>query len=385
MNKTVKVLLCTGEMNAGGAETLIMELLRQQTGAVEYTMLIHYAGEKKQGVFDDEIHALGVQMLYIPSVGSAGQKEYTRLLSDINKQYGPFDVIHSHLNGIGGAIMKAAKEAGIKSRIVHCHADITFKGNAVNRAKNEALLQLMRKYIDIYANHYWACSPAAAKRLFYQKRLSKAVIIPNVIDVEKYLGTPESATKAKQKFSLENKNIIGAVGRIAPIKNYEWMIRLLKQLKDSGKEYTFVCFGRVVDEAYYNSLLALAKEMQVEKQVKFLGNSTAVAEDIHCFDIAVMPSHSEGFGMAAIEAQAAGIPTIVSTGVPQIVDVKAGLVQFADVADMTAWVNAVEAAQHCPPVSNQTIVECFDKSGFNSKTMAKQIEQKYIAMAKEDA
>ena len=384
MNQEVKVLLCTGEMNAGGAETLIMELLRQQTGAVEYTMLIHYAGEKKQGVFDEEIRSLGVQMLYIPSVGSAGQKEYTRLLGKINREYGPFDVIHSHLNGIGGAIMKAAKEVGIPSRVVHCHADITFKGNVVSRAKNEALLQLMRKYIDKYANHFWACSPAAAERLFYKKQLSKAVIIPNVIDAEKYLSTSESAARAKQKFSLEKKKVIGAVGRIAPIKNYELVIRLLKELNRQGKEYTFVCFGRVVDEAYYNSLVALAKELGVEKQVQFLGNSTAVAEDIHCFDIAVMPSHSEGFGMAAIEAQAAGIPTVVSTGVPQIVDVKAGLIQFADAADIAAWVSAVEVAEHCLLVSSQTILECFDNSGFNSKTMAKQIEQKYIAMAKED-
>lgn len=384
MKNNLQVLMCTGEMNAGGAETLIMEILRQQTGAVDYTLLIHYSGEKKHGVFDEEINALGVQMVYIPSIRSVGQREYTRRLKEINEQYGPFDVIHSHLNGIGGAIMKAAKKVGINSRIVHCHADIVFKGNAISRIKNELILQLMRVYINKFANHFWACSPEAAKRLFYSNKLNQAVIIPNVIDVEKYIKTPESKQKAKQKFSLENEKVIGAVGRIAPIKNYELVIRLLKELEKQGEDYTFVCFGRVVDEAYYNSLLNLAKKLGVEEKVKFLGNSNAIAEDIHCFDIAVMPSHSEGFGMAAIEAQAAGIPTIVSTGVPKIVDVKAGLIEFVDANSILDWTEAVKSAENCACIDKEIIIECFNKSGFNSKTMTEKIEKKYIEMAKED-
>ena len=382
MSDSMKVLVATGAMNAGGAETLIMEILRHQTGRVQYAVLVHYAGEKPVGTFDDEIQALDVPIYYIHTVGSVGLKQYTRELGAINRQYGPFDVIHSHLNGISGAIAKAAKQVGIPSRIAHCHADITFKGSFIRRAKEEALLQLMRHYIDTYANQYWACSSQAAKRLFYKRRLQEAVVIPNIIDVEKYLSTGNSKEDAKKRFSLENITVIGAVGRIAPIKNYEYIIRLVKSLKDSGTQVTFACFGRVANEDYYQSLLDLAKELDVEQQVKFLGNSTNVAADIHCFDIFVMPSFSEGFGIAAIEAQAAGLPTVVSTGVSKAVDMGLGLVSFIDLEKEEQWVETIRNLCQNPPadVSTETIIRQFTQNGFNAKTAVETIENRYIEM-----
>ena len=381
--KPVKVLIVTGAMNAGGAETLIMELLRHKTDRVEYALLIHYAGEKPAGVFDEEIHTLGVPIYYIHSVGAVGEKKYTEELKEINQKYGPFDVLHSHLNGISGAIAKAAKEAGIPARIAHCHAVITNSGNFFVRAKKEALLQIMRAYIDRYANHFWACSQPAAERLYYRKRWKEAVVIPNVINVEAYLKAPSSQQTARQKYALDDELIIGAVGRIAPIKNYEFIIKLVRLLKDQGKNVTFVCFGRAADEAYYQSLLALAKEQEVADQIKFLGNSTNVAEDIHCFDIFVMPSISEGFGIAAIEAQAASIPCIASTGVPKAVDMGVELIDFIDVAQREAWAQRIsELAQAQVKTDNENILYHFTQKGFNSKAAVKEIENRYLKMAK---
>lgn len=381
----VRVLVAIGTMNAGGAETLVMEQLRQKSENLEYTMLIHNLGEVVEGVYDAEIKSMGVPIINIGSVGYLGQKRYIEEFFKVVNEYGPFDVIHSHLNAVGGVISKAAKKTGIKCRIVHCHADITFRGNIFNRTINELKLQLMRMYIDRYATDYWACSKEAAKRLFYSKRLSSSIIIPNIIDVSKYLKEPNSKEIAKEKFGLTNKFIIGSVGRIAKIKNYEFIVDLLNSLKKRNIFADFVCFGRVVDEIYYNEILQKAKQLGVSDQLHFLGNSSEVAFDIHCFDIFVMPSYSEGFGMAAIEAQAAGIPSIVSKGVPNIVDVKAGLIDFISTENIEQWVDKIESILHQDNlVDNEFIVDCFDKSGYNSATTAKEIEKKYIDMKFED-
>ena len=381
----VRILIAIGTMNAGGAETLVMEQLRQKSENVEYTMLIHNSGEVVEGVYDSEIRAMGVQIINIGSVGHLGQKKYIEEFCKIVKDYGPFDVIHSHLNAVGGVISKAAKRAGIKNRIVHCHADITFRGNIFSKTINELKLQLMRMYIDRYATDYWACSKEAAKRLFYSKRLPASVVIPNIIDVSKYLKKPYSKEKAKEKFGLQDRFVIGAVGRIAKIKNYEFVIELLASLKENGTNADFVCFGRVVDEEYYNGILEKARQFDVVDQLHFLGNSTDVASDIHCFDVFVMPSYSEGFGMAAIEAQAAGIPSIVSKGVPDIVDVDAGLIDFISTDNVELWVRRINSLfNNDVDVKNEEILDCFDKSGFNSVTTAKTIENKYLAMKFED-
>lgn len=242
----------------------------------------------------------------------------------------------------------------------------------------------MRVYIDKYANQFWACSEDAAKRLFYQKRLQNSVVIPNIIDVAKYLTDETMDSDAKTKFGLQGKQIIGAVGRIARIKNYEFIVELLESLKDKNQIFEFVCFGRIADKEYYEELINKAKKLGVYEQLHFLGNSTDIASDIHCFDIFVMPSFSEGFGMASIEAQAAGIPSIVSKGVPQIVDVGVGLIDFISIEDVNAWTRTIiEKSKEKPVIDNQFIIECFDKKGFNSVTTARRIEQRYKVMKRE--
>lgn len=373
------ILIANGIMNAGGTETLIMEMLRHQTGRVRYIMLIHYAGEITKGVFDDEIRALGVKMVYIKSVGSLGIKGYCQEFQKVVGALGHIDIIHSHLNANGGIICMAAKQMGIKCRICHCHADIKFKGSKVQNLKEEISLAILKVFVNYYGNRFWACSKAAWKRLFYGWH--NQVVIPNMIDAEKYLSSPEEREKAKAAIGMEGKLVIGSVGRVARIKNYELAISTIAELKTKGTEAHFVCYGRFDEnDAYCNQLLNQAKEMGVTEFVHFKGNTTQVAQDIKAFDVFLMPSTTEGFGMTAIEAQAAGIPTLLSTGVPRIVDIEAGLASFYPLNDTSKWVEGVQNALHIPRPSNEKIMECFDAKGYNSRTMTKEIENKYINM-----
>ena len=90
-NYTIKakaVVIATGVMNAGGAETLIMEILRNRSGGIQYVMLIHHSGERTPGMFDEEIRQMGIPMLFLPSVGSVGQKRYTEIFLERIRQIG---------------------------------------------------------------------------------------------------------------------------------------------------------------------------------------------------------------------------------------------------------------------------------------------------------
>lgn len=380
------VLIATGTMNAGGTETLIMEILRHQTGRVRNILLLHYKGKIQKGMFDDEIKALGIEMLYIPSVGDLGVSGYCRKFEEVVDELGSVDIIHSHLNSSGGIICKAAKMAGIKHRICHCHANIHFKGGKLQNLKSELSLQLQRLlFINHYANHFWACSHEAWKRLFYPWK--KEVIIPNMIDVEKYLSTPDQKAQAKIAIGMEDKFVMGSVGRVARIKNYELAIRVVAQLNEEGVETHFVCYGRfdIENDVYCRELEQLAKGLNVMDKVHFMGNTTNVARDIKAFDIFLMPSTTEGFGMAAIEAQAAGLPTLLSLGVPRIVDVELGLVQFLPLDDTDAWVKAImkfNQEVYVGDLTHKAIVAAFDNHKYNSVSMVREIENKYIELCR---
>ena len=371
-----RILIATGIMNAGGAETLIMEILRNKSDMVEYAMLIHYDNEITDGVFDEEIKGLGVPIYYIHSVGSVGTKAYIAEFKKLIDEIGGIDVLHSHLNAVGGIICKAAKEAGIKKRIVHCHAKITYTGSKKTILINEAKLVLMKAYVNKYATDFWACSDEAAKRLFYSSK--NYVIIPNVINVREYLSDENKRKEAKSRLGFASDELVlGSVGRIAPIKNYELPIKLIEILNSKNIKAHFVCYGRVVNEEYYANLTKQIESEKVEEQIHFLGNSNNIKVDISAFDIMLVPSITEGFGMAAIEAQAAGIYTIASSGVPSLVDVGAGLIDFVSIEDIDRWAELISKHSYKADVDNSFILKCFEKSGFDSISAVAKIEKLY--------
>lgn len=377
----VRVLTATGTMNAGGAESLIMEILRQKSEKIEHIMLIHYDGEKKAGVYDEEIRKLGVPIYYIPSVGSIGIRSYVREFQRVLREIGTVDILHSHLNAVGGVIALAAKKAGIAHRIVHCHANITYRGSRISIALNEIRLLLMKRYVNRYATDFWACSEQAAQRLFYPRK--EKVIIPNVICVANYLYDEQKRTEAKRKYGVEHTELVlGAVGRIARIKNYAFALSVLAALRKRGIDAEFLCFGRKTDDSYYQELKRKAQELMIAPYVHFLGNSTDIGFDISCFDAFIMPSDSEGFGMAAIEAQAASLPTFVSTGVPEAVDVGAGLISFLPTESAEVWADAIQNIKTDPLTDHDKIIRCFEEKGLNSETAVKKIEELYCKISK---
>ena len=367
------VVLATGIMNAGGTETLIMECLRHNSGRINYILLIHFDKKISKGVFDNEIKDLGIPIYYISSVGSIGVKKYIEEFRKFKQIVGKIDIIHSHLNGVGGVISFAAKRAGIKHRICHCHADIHFTGNLKNKLKSEMILLAYKILIEKYATQRWACSLEAWKRLYFP--WNKKYVIYNMIDTQKYITSTEKRYNAKKKFNFSEKDIIlGSVGRVAPIKNYETIIKVLPYINAH-----FVCFGRWHEkDPYYAYLKRIAQDMNVCNKIHWMGNSNNIKDDIHCIDIFVMPSYTEGFGMAAIEAQAASIPCLLSNGIPKIVDMGLGLVSFINPNNIQDWIDAIRKINKFEIIDSQNILNSFKEKKFESKSSVIEIENKYI-------
>lgn len=373
------VLIANGMMNAGGTESLLMEMFRNSSGIVNYVLLIHYQDTIEKGLYDDEIEKSGIAIKYIPSIGTVGIKKYISEFKKVVDSIGNVDIVHSHINGNGGIISLAAQKAGIPVRICHCHADIHFTGTKLYRLKEELALAILKGFIEIYATERWACSSAAWRRLFFPWH--KRVIIDNMINPRKYLSNTALKAKAKRKIRLPNKFIIGAVGRVAPIKNYEFVIRMLPHIPNA----TFVCYGRFDEvNSYCKMLIDLAKSLGVSSRVQFMGNSNSVPEDIQSFDVFVMPSFSEGFGIAALEAQAASLPVLVSMGIPHSIDVGLNLVKFLPTDDVTPWVVAINEIMESqtPCIIDGRIIEAFAACGKDSVNGVNNIENRYLSLCR---
>lgn len=378
----ITVWVMNGVMNAGGTESLIMDIFRHRGGNVSYFMIVHTeAKQEKNGVWDEEIRALGIPIYYLPSAGSVGVASYTCAFMDLVQEIGKPDIVHSHLNAVGGVIAKAAKKCDIKCRIVHCHANITYHGSKAQRMQAELKLFLMKLFVNRYANYYWACSLQAAERLFYPKK--DKTIIPNVISTKNYFFSKEKQEAERTRLGISPESLVaGMIGRVVPIKNHCVIIKAIAKLRQQGMDVQLVCYGRKDDAGYFDTLIELAQSNKIDDAVHFMGNDNNIPQRIAAFDLLVMPSFSEGFGIAALEAQAAGLRVLASTGVPKETDVGLNLIEYLDPNESEDWSNAIRNVQRVRP-DNECIEQAFRKKGYDAKDAVAMIEKKYSQMSQE--
>lgn len=366
-----------GVMNAGGTESLIMELFRHSVPIIKNVLVVHFADRNEEGIYDEEIRSLGIDIYYLPSIGSSGYNNYKKAFGELIDKIGKPDIIHSHINALGGIISTIAKSYKIDYRIVHCHADIHYRGSLLSRIKSEIILQGLRVLVNTNGTHFWACSEQAANRLFYHGK--KHAIIPNVINVNKFLDARKNRDKNRFLFEIDCDSIIvGSIGRIAPIKNYETILDAIAILNKNNKKVVFYCIGRIADKKYYQSLIIKINDLKIEDNVIFVGNSAEVEKWLSTFDVFLMPSISEGLGISALEAQATGILTFLSEGIPNITDIGIGLVSRVSTCDALAWAeNIIGSANKHSYISDSDIKSAFVKKGFDADTECQKIYKMY--------
>ncbi len=146
-------------------------------------------------------------------------------------------------------------------------------------------------------------------------------VIPNGIDLSPYAGLADTADRAEIRRELDLPSeavVIGCVGLLWQAKGQEYLIRALRDIRSGERPVVLLLVGSGSDE---QALRACAKETGVSERVRFLGWRSDVPRLLQALDLYVQPSLSEGFGLAVVEAAAAGLPIVASRvgGIPEII------------------------------------------------------------------
>lgn len=154
----------------------------------------------------------------------------------------------------------------------------------------------------------------------------KIAVIPYGIELEKYSGKAEQKSGLREKFGLEkDKFTVGIVARFDPQKDHATAVKAVKEIVNQGKnDIQLVMVGSIDDDNRENleMLNRLIADLELQNHVKFLNFSQNIAELMNCFDVFILPTRSETFGLVLIEAMACEIPVIGSRsgGVPFIIE-----------------------------------------------------------------
>lgn len=367
----MKILHVVGQMNFGGAENMLMEMIRNLPSGVEFALLINKkkSQSNQRGSFDNELIERGCKLFDIGTQYELGYLKYYREFKNIVTDYQP-DIIHLHLNAKSGFIAFISYLLGIKKVIVHCHADIRFRGSLINRIISTSEFYVQKCLINYFASDFWGCSVEANKRLFYNFNLSKSLVINNAINCIKYLYPDTAKVELMRKnFNFEaNTKIIGSVGRIVRHKNIKFIIDILDELVNHRSlNYGLVVVGRIDDNEYYQEFYNYAKSKNLHKRVKHIEEQKNVEIAFNSFDLYVAPSLKEGFGIVAIESQACGIDTYLYQGFPKSVDMGLNLAHFFNHFEQSLWADSIiNNSEKFKDFSKANILNNIQIKGFDS-------------------
>ena len=114
----IKILHVVPNMQAGGLETFIMNIMRNISDEVEFDFLVHY---KEKKFYDDEIERLGGIIYRFALRDDHNIFKYIGQLNKFFKNHKEYKIIHCHMPSIGFLVFLIAKKNGIKVRIAHSH------------------------------------------------------------------------------------------------------------------------------------------------------------------------------------------------------------------------------------------------------------------------
>lgn len=367
-----RILQVVGGMNRAGAETMLMNLYRKiDREKYQFDFLCFTA---KRCDYDDEIEALGGRIFRTQHFLEEEVPFLKRSLrfKKIIRQEGPFYAVHSHTLFSSCFHLMIAGYCGISKRIAHSHS--TSDINSSSRL-GRIYQQFSRLLIQKVATDFIACGSAASKFLF--PNISSDVIhfLPNAINIESFVNSKSYSLHLELGLPTD-ECIILQIGRLNGIKNFEFSIGIAAYLRDNQiRGYHFVFAGEGPDR---QKLEDLVNEQKVEEYVSFIGVRNDVPNLFASADIMIMPSLYEGFPVVLVEAQASGIPSVISSNISKEVDMGFDLVHFCDLNDSyDNWYVEIKKNRNKRITDFQQIKKQLALKGFSTNESSKKLQEIY--------
>lgn len=363
MGEPIRVLHILQRMEAGGTQALLMNIYRKiDRTKVQFDFLVVY---KEKQFYDDEIEKMGGHIYKLSFREDLNLPKFQKELADFFAQHHEYQIVHCHAYTIGYFCLKAAKKAGIPVRIAHSHS------NAAVHDVKLPLKLIMQKLFTIYSTDLFACSEEAGKFAFKAKKFG---IVQNAIDSQKFIADANIREEIRKALRVENKFVVGHVGRMQPEKNHDFLIDVFAELKKSKPDAELILIGTGPLEDKVKGKVA---EKGLSNCVHFLGNRKDMNRIYQAMDAFVFPSLFEGLGIVAIEAQAAGVPIVCSEGLPPETDITPIYRKLLLSDGAEKWANAaLEMAQN--PKAHTNMQKYIIDAGFDMDAIAKYMESYYL-------
>jgi glycosyltransferase involved in cell wall biosynthesis len=357
----IRILHVVGAMNRGGAETWLMHVLRnidRQIFQIDFLV-----STTESCAYDEEIRSLGSRI--IPCTKPSQLWNYARKFKQILREYGPYDVIHSHVHYFNGYILRLADRAGVPIRISHSHLDSTPLEAKSGRLRR-LYLNLMKSWIDRHASVGLGCSELANADLFGEnwKNDPRWQIYYCSIDLTPFEQAIDPAIVRAELGIPEQAVVIGHVGRFQEQKNHNFLVDIFAEVLNREPQAYLLLIGA-------GPLRPKIEQQVVQRGLQdrtiFAGSRSDVPRlMLGAMDIFVLPSLCEGLPLVGIETQAAGLPAILSEAITtEICIIKSLVTQLSLSQSAAIWAEEILRSCNQPAIDQIEALKTIQQSPFN--------------------
>lgn len=368
--KVIRVLHSVSNMDRAGIETMLMNYYRHiDREKVQFDFLCN---KKKPGAYDDEVIRLGGHIYRTPGLNPIKYFKYMKYMKNLFREHDEYKIIEAHNGAFGVYALHGAKISKIPVRIYHAH------GAAITKDWKLPLKLICMKFLPYNMTHRYTCGIAAARCYFGDEVVNEGnyELIPNAIEVNRFIYNDEIRNKMRREHGLEDKHVLGHVGRFMAQKNHSFLLDVFAELSKRDKKAYLVLLG---DGELMLSIKDKAEKLGITDRITFVGNVGNANEWYQAFDAFVLPSIWEGLPVVGVEAQAADLPCVFSDAITREIGFSEDAKFISLSESKEVWADAIESA--FMKTDRQNKAKLIKDNNYDIETEAVKLQNRYLELA----
>jgi glycosyltransferase involved in cell wall biosynthesis len=373
----VRVLHSVGHLLRGGIEKWLFQTLPTQRPQCEHHILVRTAEEE---AFTSAFREAGIPVLVCSHFSNPVR--YARDFNRLVKEHGPYDILHVHGSSFSGLLTLAlARAAGIRRAIVHSHNDVRPLLNDRGHLYRAYVSGVLKAYRAL-ADFGFATSILAAESMFgpQWKKDKRWELLYCGVDCKPFARPKDAAMRVGLGIA-EEAFVVGHVGRFHEQKNHAFLVEVVQAAVAMSPRVHCLLIG---DGPLREEVTAEIHRRGLQNRFTFVPDTPEVSDYMtNVMDCFIFPSRYEGLGLVLVEAQAAGLPCLISDRVPSEAIVDASRVRVLPLErSPVEWAEATLSLQNPLRKSHdRTAVVRVENSHFNLDYCISTLHARYLQLA----